>query len=525
MEVMIPTVKTGKNPSIPRLWLPALDRPGRFDLAEGRHADIWHRHPLLGDPSFDTFQRHGDGPFVRGTAPLRWPVNGFLFEDPVSRNWVAYVGYYLEGYDIGPGRATTHCRIWKSSDRGETWAEVGPLFRDPDFRFENDPHAANVAPDVAVVFDRGRYVLAYDWIHDNADWSAAAKPGPGTDGGVALAVADHPEGPWRRLPNPVLRTSEWQRRRAGNPRYRRPYATSLIRRKSDWLLLTDVDSGPHFAWGLLASTARVPEGPWSEPVLVKDLEGDDWLPAPVESFPAFAHDGWVYDPRTSVGRNRNYQMLWRAPIEQAHLREAWEPYQEGTVWHSEPVRDEGEGIWGQTPAGFVDRRGNWNVLFPSRAFPGGEGTIRTASRPWKKPLRDRGFVLSAHGDAATTRTRFHCGAFSLNAALKRKGGPVRIAWGWTSPLGTKGRADGGPYPWVKTRHEGIEFDESGWRLLRSSVDTEQVLASGNWLPGRGSDRLEIQVQRDNSGQVDVSLWKTLGDSGRKCVGGSAGLVA
>lgn len=505
MAVMIPIVDNALNPIWPKLWMPRLGRRGRFDLALGQHADVWHRHPILGDPSYDSFVRHSDKPFVRGKAPLRWPVNGFLFEDPVSRNWYAYVGYYLEGYDIGPGRPITHCRIWKSTDRGGSWSEVGPLFRDPEFRFDGDPHPANVAPDVAVVYDAGRYVLAYDWINDNADWAAAAKPGPGADGGVGIAVADHPEGPWRRVPKPVLRTSEWQRKRAGNPRYRRPYATSLIRRRNDWLLLTDVDSGPHFAWGLVASTAPSPEGPWSDPVLVKDLEGDDWLPAPVESFPAFANDGYVYDPRTSVGRNRNYQLLWRAPIERAHRRDAWEPYQEGSLWHSEPTIDEGEGIWGQTLAGFVDRFGQWNVLFPTRAFPGGGGTIRTASRPWKQPLKTRGFVLSAHGAPTATRTRFHSTAFHLDALLERRGGAARIVWGWQSPLGTRGRADGEPHPWVKTRHHALELSDTGWRWIVSAETVEREIASGPWEPGGTRSRVAVGIRCEPDGRSSVTL--------------------
>ncbi|MFY7952662.1 MAG: hypothetical protein ACOVT5_09150, partial [Armatimonadaceae bacterium] len=290
-----------------------------------------------------------------------------------------------------------------------------------------------------------------------------------------------------------------------NPRYRRPYATSLIRRRTDWLLLTDVDSGPHFAWGHVASTAPKPEGPWSEPALVKDLEGDDWLPAPVESFPAFAHEGYVYDPRTSVGRNRNYQLLWRAPIENAHVRDAWEPYQEGSVWHAEPTVSEGEGIWGQTLAGFVDRRGEWNVLFPSRAFPGGEGTIRTASRPWKQPMRARGFVLSAHGASTATRTRFQCGAFGLEAVLERRGGAARVVWGWQSPLGTRGRADGEPHPWVKTRHQALELDDAGWKWIVSSENLERVESSGRWEAGNTPSRVTIGIRCEPGGNSSIVL--------------------
>jgi len=514
-------MQTGVVPRIPAPWTATYGRRARFDLARGALADGWSRHPILGDPSYDTFVRDGDGPFVRGSAPFRWPVNGFLFEDPMDGAWYAYVGYYLEGYDLGPGRPATHCRIHRSRDQGRTWVELGPLFTDPSFRFDGDPHATNIAPDVSVVHDRGRYVLAYDWVHDEASWATIGRPGPGSDSGVGIAVAERPEGPWTRLPRPVLRASDFQRRLGNSLRYRRPYASSLIRRKRDWLILTDVDSGPCFAWGQIAMTAATPDGPWSEPTRVVDLEGDTWYPAPIEAFPAFVHRGFVYDPRTSVGRNRNHQTLWRAPVESAHRADAWELHQAGSLWHAEPTADEGFGIWGQTLAGFVDRTGIHHVLFPSRATPGGEGTIRTAARPWNRPMRERGFVLSGHGGASTTWTRFAVDAFRLRIRWRRKGGGVRVSWGGSAMLGGAGRADGVPHPLVGAGGIALLVDDAGHRLVRGAGAPREVLAEAAG-PSPGAIE-EFVVERQSSGSISlrVSERETLrfqGPPGATCLG-------
>ena len=69
----------------------------------------------------------------------------------------------MSGYDIGPGKPTTHCRVYRSTDRGNTWQETGPIFDDPKFCFEGYSQTANVAPDVSLVFADNRYHMVYDW--------------------------------------------------------------------------------------------------------------------------------------------------------------------------------------------------------------------------------------------------------------------------------------------------------------------------------------------------------------------------
>ncbi|MCD6302752.1 MAG: hypothetical protein J7M15_04415 [Anaerolineae bacterium] len=90
----------------------------QIDYAESRFVGEWLRHPVLGDPSFDSFQRMPGNPVHRGAPPLEWPVNGFLFHDPVSGNWYIYVGAYPEGYyDIDNHSV---CILYRSTDGMQT---------------------------------------------------------------------------------------------------------------------------------------------------------------------------------------------------------------------------------------------------------------------------------------------------------------------------------------------------------------------------------------------------------------------
>jgi len=478
-EPAAPAARAVVIPQVPRLWPLPPAAQATLDYAESSRADAWLRHPILGDPSFDSFQHHASNPFVRGEAPFQWPVNVSLLEDPRSGRWYAYVGHYLAGYDVGPGKPITHCRVYRSEDKGATWKHLGPIFADKSFTFDNDTQPANIAPDVSVLFSDGRYHMAYDWGTDNSTWATAFTPRDGADGGAGYAWAEQPEGPFHRAGRPIIRTSEFQRAFPSATKYRRPYGTSLHKRANDWLALTLVDSGPYFAWGQLAMTAKDPLGPWSAPVLVMSLEGGGFYPSPVEAFPAFVHGGYVYNPLTSVGANRNFQVILRAKLEDAHRPDAWELYQHGSAWHAAWAPHEGFGIWGQTFSGAVDAAGNLNVLFPSRCWPGGMGTINVASRKWDQPLRERGFVISAHSGPGLTLSRTAYRTFKLDAELALHGAAARIVWGYQAPLGNIGRADGKPHPLSWTRHWGLELTPAAWRLLRAGESgAPQVLAQG-----------------------------------------------
>ncbi len=470
--------KGGITPALPRSWK-ATAHTTRIDYARSENADAWLRHPILGDPSFDSFERVSGQPVVSGTLPFLWPVNASLLDDPVSGRLYAYVGLYMEGYALNPGGPTTHCVVYMSEDRGKIWALIGPIFDNDKFKFTGDTQHSNIAPDVKVIYSGGKYHMSYDWCTDNTTWSNASNPTGDADSGCGYAWADRPEGPFHRAPNPILRTTEVQKANPTATRYRRVYATSLIRRKSDWLALIDLDSGSHFAWGQVAVTAKDPMGPWSHPTLVASLEGDQYYPAPMEAFPAFQHEGYVYDPRTSVGMNRNFQILMRAPIEKAEHPEAWSVYQHGSVWHARWRPDEAYGLWGQTLAGVVSGDGALDVLFPSRTQANGAGVIAEASRPWNKPFNARGFTLSAHGAPSITATHAAYADFKLETKFKLHGSKARFAWGFAAALGAEGRADGKPDRRAWWNQCALEIGQGKWAVVRvDAVGKETVYATG-----------------------------------------------
>ncbi|HNS18898.1 MAG TPA: hypothetical protein PKH24_00285 [Sedimentisphaerales bacterium] len=486
----------------PERWTPPPERRGAIDFALSVQADAWLRHGVLGDPSFDSFERRPGNPIVRGKPPFNWPVNGFLFEDPKSGNWYAYVGHYLTGYDIGPELPKTHCRVHRSKDRGATWEDLGPIFDDPQFRFQGDSHPSNTAPDITLVLDGDRYHIAYDWASDNWAWSDALNPRPDAESGCAYAWSERPEGPFHRAERPILRARELPLRFAMARKYHRAYATSIIRRQKDWLALLLSDSSDYFSWGVLAMTASDPAGEWTDPVMVMGVEGDGYFPPTVEAFPAMVHDGYVYSQSTSVSRNRNFQAIYRAKIEEAHRPEAWRLYQHGSTWHSEFVVNEEMGLWGQTYSGFVDRDGQFQVLFPSRERQANVGTINLAVRPWSQPLRERTFVLSGHAGRSLTVLRYAWKHFSLKAELTLHGGAARILWAYQAPLSAnRHQSDSTIHPLSMTRHQGLEISVSAWRIV--SVD-----ASG-----------EISVQAEGPLETGVarSIEMSASQDGRFCL--------
>lgn len=61
------------------------------DLAKSRHRDQWLHHPVVGDPSWDAFEREAGNPIYTGKPP-------YLFRDPPSGRWYAYISLYPRGY-------------------------------------------------------------------------------------------------------------------------------------------------------------------------------------------------------------------------------------------------------------------------------------------------------------------------------------------------------------------------------------------------------------------------------------------
>lgn len=363
------------------------------NYADVNHKDLWMRHPTLGDPSFDTFEKHGSTVHI-STPPYEWGVNGSLFRDPKTGYWYCYAGIYLQGYATTPGMRS-HFIMYESKDEGKNWINHGSGF-EPGFTFENSAVSADSHPDVVVEYDdtTDTYWMAYDFSTDNFTWEHAHSqipPEVDMDSGAALAWAKHPLGPFTRLPQPCYSNKKYYGLLG---KYDRGYATTLLKRANDWILLILFDSHQHFSWAYACMTAPQPEGPWSAPHLVISPENGRYYPGPIEFHPAFTYEGRVYAPATSVSRNRNYQAVFSADLEQAHLPQAWGAEWEGNWWHSRPSEEEYAGIWGQANHGFVHDNTLY-VMAPSKNSED-RGVIQIASRPWDTPFSD-GFTLSGHG--------------------------------------------------------------------------------------------------------------------------------
>ena len=340
------------------------DEPaGSIDYARSDARRAWLHHPVVGDPSFDSFVHDPGNPLLKGSPPYEWPVNGSVFDDPVSGNRYVYVGLYPRGYwPAGP------CVCFRSTDAGATWQEVGIVLEGGAETFDGDGEHAGATPDVHVCYADGRYHMVYDWANR-----------ANTRGGIAYAWAENPEGPFHRAPEPIHLDAD-QAPILG--RYVRVYAASIFRRRSDWLILAMMSTPGNAGgtWAHVALTSMRPDGGYGQPTLLQCPQSSVFHPAPVEYYPSFAHEGVVYSPATSVAANRTYQIVYAALLEDAHRPEAWSIAEHGSVWHADPAPNEAAGIWGQTFSGFV-HEGRLLAMFPSKTSDDC-GTINLAERRW-----------------------------------------------------------------------------------------------------------------------------------------------
>ncbi len=452
------------------------------DYADVSHVEDWLRHPVFGDPSFDAFRHSLSNPVFRGSAPLEWPVNGFYFIDPVSGRHYLYVGDYSRGYWAHPAE----CILFRSIDAGKSWSRLpGTVVPQDTKAFDADRSGAGHLPDVSVVYFHHRYHMVYDW--ERRDHM---------DGGIAYAWADKPEGPFHRDVQPILRKTA-HLNLAG--RYSRPYAATLIRRKNDWLITGMLDDAP-FGWAMFVITAPNPEGPWSKPVLVRNVESDYFQPPLMEGYPAFTDGKYLYAPATSVAKNRDFQCLFKAPLDQAEAPAAWTLAFYGSLWHSEDRESEYYGIWGQTFSGALDRSGALHVLYPAKDR-GDMGTINTAVRQWNVPYQ-HGFQMAAHAGLSFTMLRQTCDDCRLEARFAIRG-TARLVWDYTAPLGPdQPRSDATLHKLMLGRHWGLEMNANGWRVVQADdMGSLVVLASGsaeartNWAVGlrRSAGSLSVWI--------------------------------
>ena len=469
-----------------------------IDYAKASNLARWLHHYAIGDPSWDTFVREPGNPIYRGKPPYEWPVNGFLFRDPPSGRWYAYVGLYPRGY--WPGGP---CLVMRERDGGG-WEELGLAIQGDAALFDGDGTHPGGMPDVSVVYANGRYHMVYDW----ANYA-------NTRGGLAYAWAERPEGPFHRAASPIHEDT-FQQPILGC--YVRTYAATLIQREHDWIIMHDMSTPGNAGgtWALACMTAPNPEGPYTSPTLLLYPQADRYLPPYMEYYPAFAHDGYLYAPATSVALNRNYQCLFRAPIEQAHRPGAWEVAQHGSVWHAESDPSEAQGIWGQTFSAQVSPEGIMRVYFNSKTRDD-TGTVHMARRPWHQPYRD-GFVLSAPNAAALAVLRGGMDVFTsrVNASAN---GAWALCWQCRGPLGPD-TAGWNPqaHPLMRTQRMEVQFEATEWRLVSIDAQGQSLLLDHGPRDTSPETLVEVRQQPNQAtlwlDSVLVSTQNTPAEMGR-----------
>jgi hypothetical protein len=445
-----------------------------YDYAKMENMSAWLRHPVLGDPSFDTFEKLG-ATVHQSEPPYEWAVNGSLFCDPADGAWYYFAGLY--GYGYG---GKMDFKIYKSTDSGKSWQDLGTGFPD-GFCFDGYSSAADSHPDAVMTYDPETklYWLAYDWGTNDSTWAEAHHPSDKNyDGGAALAYSQSPAGPFTRLSKPIFGNYEISRKLG---RFTRAYATTVLKRKSDWIALTLCDSGEYFSWGLICLTAESPEGNWSEPKVLLSVDRPEYYPAPVEFYPCFAVGETVYAPATSVALNRNYQAMFTAPLEEAHHPEAWVLSGDGNAWHSRPLPDEKFGIWGQTYHGFVDKTsGKFTVMYPSRDERG-FGTLSVAQRLWDKP-HSNGFTFSGHEGKSVSPLMRAYKNFTLEMELTFTG-TIEIAFDYNGILGPETpTANSSPSHETLADYQALRLSGGNFQLVSINSSGEEMVVSDGGFP-------------------------------------------
>ena len=468
-----------------------------MDYAKKENRQALLRHPVLGDPSFDTFEKLGDT-VHRSQPPMSWAVNGSLFRD-FDGSWYYYAGLYSYGYVRKEGEPYSHFLIYRSRDKGRSWECLGDPF-DRGFVFEGHSAPSDSHPDAVLSYypKTRRYLLAYDYGNNNDSWDLVYRKGSQLPhSGAALAWAEHPAGPFHRLERPIFSNRELEGLLG---RYCRMYATTVIPRERDYLALVLCDSNQYFAWALAAMTAPSIEGPWSRPQLLLSPDLPGYYPAPMEFFPAHVIGDTVYAPAPSVAKNRNYQCLYAAPLEQAHLAQAWRLAQDGSLWHSRRDPDEHYGIWGQTFHGFVEE-GRMVVMYPSKDRED-RGTLSVAVRPADQPVSD-GFTFSGHGGPSLTLTYASYAQFRLKARFTLSG-TLDVGFGYRGVLGPdRPASDAEPHRQALASCTLLrltaapEGEQGGWQVLRLGPCGEETRLAQGEFPGRPPEEpigLELSYQ-------------------------------
>jgi len=473
------------------------------DFALLANSNEWSHDYAMGGPSWDTFERLPDNPVYRGHKGREWPVNGFLFLDPVSRNWYLYVGVYREFYKEYKDSTNTRsskCIIYKSSDKGKSWQAIGDLFPE-NMTFFDDSLKYASAPDVMVTYADGKYHMVFDWGAKDFDWAHAYRAGLG------YAKADKPGGPWVVSDKPIKLDTQFLRKPLLN-RYWRMYACMIIKRKNDWVLLYDMDTQPARSWALAASTSDRPEGPYGDTKIIRHVEGKMYYPPLLEYFPAFVHGGYVYIPATSVSINRNYQYVQRVKIEDVTDSSKYELLNAGSFWHPKDVENEYAGIWGQTFSAFVDSNNDSiYVMFPSKDEKN-YGTINLAKASWNHLYRNRGFNFGANEGNSFSYIKKGIDVREVNVGF-RLDGTMHFIWDFHTPIDILNGWGKFSLNQANANYKEIVINKTGWKInvyIENNFHTIDSGAIGNWNNTGNSLRLKIENGKYSLNINDTKLW-------------------
>jgi hypothetical protein len=425
------------------------------DYALLSNKNSWSHDYAFGSPSWDAFERFPNNPVYTGRKGMEWPVNGFLFSDPMSVNWYLYIGEYKENYRVDQDTSNQdfNCVIYKSADRGKTWNKIGDLFPANLLCYDS---IKIQAPDVMVTYSSGKYHMVFDWVSNHFNWNNAKLSG------IGYAVADRPEGPFVVSKDPVKINTQFKQNPLLN-RYWRMYAPMIVRRKNDWLLAYMMDTSPApSSWVLAVSTASQPEGPYSNAEIMLNVEKKTNYPPLMEYYPAFTQDGYVYFPATSVSINRNYQSIYRVKTEEATYADKYELFSAGSLWHSLNVENEYAGIWGQTFTGFIDHNDSIYLMFPSKDS-NNYGTINLARASWKRLQRQKGFNLTANEGNSFSYIKNPTDVESIDMEFKLDG-TMHLIWDFHSPLDILNGWGKFSLEQSDAVYKEIEIKKTGWKI-------------------------------------------------------------
>jgi hypothetical protein len=258
----------------------------------------WLQHPTLGEAGFDSTVAHEGNPIYVGQPPWTWPVNGRLGGSFRNKPTVMYIGLYQQGYGAGnhtcnytgdaytapPGGCSAAMLKLNSDDHGKSWQvdisgpNAQPLVCNGD---PSGPDKGTGCPDGSTALDpdTGGVHLIWDYNQALGDSGVPhaglghsyAPPGAGClDTGV--------ECPGEFVRSPVALNDAVNNTPLDHG-FVKLYAGTLIRRKTDWLIVSAIGGG---SWGLAAMTSANAAGPFTPPALLLWPQSDVYHPEPSE---------------------------------------------------------------------------------------------------------------------------------------------------------------------------------------------------------------------------------------------------